>query len=162
MNSASNKPCPNMAQLSVAISIASNAHCGVFDKGGNPYILHPLAVMEGVREHGPLVMAAAVLHDVIEDTKVTYSAMRDVGIGEEVIEMVRAVTRLPGQTEEEYQEQVMQSLGGMRIKMEDLKHNSKLERIKNREITQKDVDRTIRYHKFYLRLVAAVAEKVAK
>lgn len=57
-----------MGTLEKAIVIATQAHTAQVDKGGNPYILHPLRVMLKMSTEEEMV--AAVLHDVIEDTKV--------------------------------------------------------------------------------------------
>jgi len=59
--------------LEAAIEMAVQAHRGQVDKAGEVYLLHPLRVMLRVREQGYRVevQAAAVLHDVVEDTSVT-------------------------------------------------------------------------------------------
>jgi (p)ppGpp synthase/HD superfamily hydrolase len=48
------------------------------------------------------LMAIGLLHDVIEDTKVTYKDLRDAGMTERVIDGIRGMTKLPGQTLDEY------------------------------------------------------------
>ena len=57
-----------MSTLERAIEIARKAHEGQSDKGGAPYITHPLRVME--RAGPEEAKMAAVLHDVVEDTTV--------------------------------------------------------------------------------------------
>ena len=57
-----------------ALEFASNAHNGQTRKyTGEPYIVHPIEVMELVREviDDPEVLAAALLHDVVEDCPVS-------------------------------------------------------------------------------------------
>ena len=55
--------------INKAIETAAKAHDGQYDKGGEPYIYHPLRVM--LYANGDEnVKCAAVLHDVIEDTKI--------------------------------------------------------------------------------------------
>ena len=56
-----------MSDLQRAISIAVIAHEGQTDKGGNPYILHPLRVMQSLRTTNEMIVG--VLHDVVEDCK---------------------------------------------------------------------------------------------
>lgn len=58
----------HMSTLERAIEIARKAHEGQSDKGGAPYITHPLRVME--RAGPEEAKMAAVLHDVVEDTTV--------------------------------------------------------------------------------------------
>lgn len=139
--------------LSKAILIATNAHDGQFDKGGTPYILHPLKVMHYTRSTDPEILAIAVMHDVIEDTKVTYKELRDAGITERVIEGVRALTKVPGETYEEYKARVKMNPDARIVKMADLRHNSDIRRLKG--VTQKDIARIAKYHEFYLELKAA-------
>lgn len=55
--------------LDLAIKIATDAHAGQVDKGGQPYILHPLRVMLAMETEDERIVA--VLHDVIEDTAIT-------------------------------------------------------------------------------------------
>ena len=58
-----------------AVIFAVNAHSGMFRKGGTtPYIVHPLevAAIAGYFTDDPEVLAAAVLHDTVEDTPCTH------------------------------------------------------------------------------------------
>ena len=63
-----------MASIEKALQIAARAHEGQKDKDGQPYILHPLRVMNAVEDEP--VKVVAVLHDVIEDTSVTADDLR--------------------------------------------------------------------------------------
>ena len=54
-----------MSDLQSAIQIAVSAHAGQTDKGGNPYILHPLRVMQSLKTTDEMIVG--VLHDVVED-----------------------------------------------------------------------------------------------
>src|SRR5438874_7380825 len=85
-----------MATIERALQIAAQAHAGQRDKGGLPYILHPLRVMMAVEgEEGQIV---AVLHDVLEDTAVTAEDLRQAGFSERVIATVLCVTRPKGES----------------------------------------------------------------
>ena len=88
--------------LGTMLVIATNAHAGQFDRGGAPYILHPLKVMHYLKSDDEELMCMALGHDVIEDTAVTYQDLRDAGISERVIAGIRALTKQPGQTYDEY------------------------------------------------------------
>jgi (p)ppGpp synthase/HD superfamily hydrolase len=79
--------------LGAMLLLVTNAHAGQFDRGGKPYILHPLAVMHKLRTDDEELMCIALGHDVIEDTKTTYADLRAVGMTERVIEGIRALTR---------------------------------------------------------------------
>ncbi len=136
--------------LDKAIVIATNAHHGQFDKGGKPYILHPLAVMNMLATEDEELMAIGLLHDVIEDTKVTYKDLRDAGMTERVIDGIRGMTKLPGQTLEEYKEQVFDNIDTMKTKACDLRHNSDFRRLKG--VSEKDIERMAKYQVFYFQI----------
>ena len=53
-----------------AMLIAYNAHHGQFDKGGYPYINHPIHLAEQMENE--IECCVALLHDVVEDTDVTF------------------------------------------------------------------------------------------
>lgn len=142
-------------ELQRAISIAVKAHESQTDKSGMPYILHPLKVMHYTKSQDISVLCAAVLHDAVEDNKeVTYEYLRSEGISEEVIEAVRALTKVPGQSYQEYKQAVKSNKIAVIVKMADLRHNSDIRRLKG--VTQKDIERATRYHQFYLELEAHV------
>jgi len=136
--------------LATMLVIATNAHNGQFDKGGAPYILHPLKVMHYLKSDDEELMCIALGHDVIEDTSVTYKDLRDAGISERVIAGIRALTKLPGQTLEEYKAGVFENMDAMRVKMADLRHNTDVRRLKG--VTEKDIARMAKYHTFYMEI----------
>lgn len=75
-----------------AIVFAVNAHAGTERRGkGIPYIVHPLEAMAIVSTitADPELLAAAVLHDTVEDTEVTFEDLR-AGFGERVASLVAA------------------------------------------------------------------------
>lgn len=142
--------------LSTAIILMVNGHAGQFDRGGNPYCLHPLKVLHYSRSEDEEIQCICVLHDVIEDTKVTYKDLRDAGISERVIAGIRCLTKLPGQTYEEYKETVFSNVDSMRVKLADLRHNSDIRRLKG--VTEKDVARIAKYMQFYAEIQAKLLE----
>lgn len=77
--------------IEVALSVALQAHKGQLDKGGAPYILHPLAVLNRVESMDEKIVA--VLHDVIEDTPVTLEQLQELGFSAEIVEAVRLLTK---------------------------------------------------------------------
>ena len=141
--------------LGTMLVIATNAHSGQFDRGGAPYILHPLKVMHYLKSDDEELMCMALGHDVIEDTAVTYRDLRDAGISERVIAGIRCLTKQPGQTYDEYKEVVFGSEDAMRVKMADLRHNTDIRRLKG--VTDKDIARMAKYHLFYMEIKAKLA-----
>jgi (p)ppGpp synthase/HD superfamily hydrolase len=138
--------------LDKMLVIATNAHHGQFDKGGNPYILHPLKVMHYLKSDDEELMCMALGHDVIEDTDVTYKDLRDAGMTERVIAGITALTKQRGQTYEEYKQCIFASPDAMRVKLADLRHNTDIRRLKG--VTDKDLARVAKYHTFYLEIRA--------
>jgi guanosine-3',5'-bis(diphosphate) 3'-pyrophosphohydrolase len=138
--------------LDKMLVLCTNAHHGQFDKGGRPYILHPLRVMSFLKTDDEELHCMALGHDVIEDTKTTYADLREAGISERVIEGIRALTKVPGETYEEYKARVFANRDAMEVKMCDLRHNSDIRRLKG--VTEKDIARIAKYHAFYLEIRA--------
>ena len=138
--------------LGTMLVIATNAHSGQFDRGGAPYILHPLKVMHYLKSDDEELMCMALGHDVIEDTSVTYRDLRDAGISERVIDGIRALTKVPGLTYEEYKAGVFASEDAMRVKLADLRHNTDIRRLKG--VTEKDIARMAKYHLFFMEIKA--------
>lgn len=137
--------------LGKAIKIAVDAHEGQFDRAGIPYILHVLKVMHYTKTQDEEVQAIAVLHDSVEDNKnVTFIDLMRQGMSWRVVEGVRALTKMPGQSLDEYKAVVKANKDAVLVKMADLRHNSDIRRLKG--VTQKDIERTAKYHQFYLEL----------
>lgn len=78
-----------------AFIAAEIAHRGQLRKSGDPYITHPVAVAEILVEFGldPATIAAALLHDTVEDTKYSSDVLR-AEFGDEVATLVEGVTKL--------------------------------------------------------------------
>jgi len=142
--------------LNKMLVLATNAHSGQFDRGGNPYILHPLKVMHYLKSDDEELQCIALGHDVIEDTSTTYADLRELGISERVITGIDALTKQPGQTYDEYKHRVFANVDAMRVKMADLRHNTDIRRLKG--VTEKDIARMAKYHLFYTEIRARLAE----
>ena len=85
----------NMEMIEKAYDLANTAHKGVCRRSGEPYICHPLAVARLVLDLGmdSESIAAALLHDVVEDTPTTLDDLK-AAFGEEVALLVDGVTKL--------------------------------------------------------------------
>ena len=99
-----NKPL-NTELLDRAILFAVKAHAGTERRGkGFPYIVHPMEAMEIVATITPdqELLAAAALHDTVEDTDVTVEQIRE-EFGERIANLVASESdvMIEGQTEEE-------------------------------------------------------------
>lgn len=112
--------------VTTARQIATAAHRGQVDKSGAPYIGHPARVAEHAAAAGgdERVVAAAWLHDVVEDTTITPEQLRADGIPEEVVAAVVAVTKVPGEPVEEYFARVNANPIAVAVKTADLADNT--------------------------------------
>ena len=143
-------------QLARAILVAANAHDGQFDKGGKPYILHPLHLMNQLMFDIQLA-TIAVLHDVVEDSP-AYSLdyLKSMGFSSRVTNAVALLTHDKDMPYVDYITKISGSYDAIRVKRKDLEHNSDLTRLKDKyEITSKDLDRVEKYIQAFIKLTKA-------
>lgn len=124
-----------------ALQLATKAHKGQIDKGGNPYISHPIAVSMMMRSGDEKVVA--LLHDVVEDSDITFEMLEDYGFSNEIIDAIRSITKCNGEDYNDYITRVKQNPIARKVKIEDLKHNMDLSRIS--EPCEKDYKRIEKY-----------------
>lgn len=132
--------------LSTAIMLASRNHQFQFDKGGKPYILHCLHVMNTVKSKDPEVLTVAVLHDIVEDTPMTINDL-SVLFSKRVVDAIDLITKKEGQSYNDYINGICTNRDAMLVKMADLRHNSDITRIKG--LTVKDFERMKKYQAAY-------------
>ena len=116
-----------MSTLERAIALAAEAHAGMVDKAGAPYILHPLRVM--LRVDGERARIAAVLHDVVEDTDWTIERLREEGFDPEVLAAVDALTRREGEDYYDFCRRAARHPIARVVKRADIEDNLDLSRI---------------------------------
>lgn len=127
--------------ISKALHIAKTAHRGQLDKGGNPYILHPIAVSQLVDSEEEKIVA--LLHDVVEDTDITLEYLKLAGFSDNIIAAVSVLTKQPGVSYDDYISKLKENPIAARVKVADITHNSDISRIPNP--TEKDLERIKRY-----------------
>ncbi|QLY82088.1 GTP pyrophosphokinase [Clostridium intestinale] len=133
--------------LEKSIIIATKAHSGQFDKGGSPYILHPLRVMLSLDNDEDRIVG--ILHDVLEDTSITLQHLEDNGfLGEtKILEALDSISRKSNESYEDFILRVKINPIALRVKLSDLKDNMNISRINNP--TEKDFARIEKYKKAY-------------
>lgn len=136
--------------LNKMLVLATTRHAGQFDRGGNPYILHPLKVMYYLKSNDEELQCIALAHDLVEDTDTTYTELREMGFSERVIQGIAALTKVPGESYDEYKVRVKANPDAVKVKMCDLRHNTDIRRLKG--VTDKDLARIEKYHRFYTEL----------
>ena len=133
--------------LSKAISIAAVAFEGKYDKGGSPYILHCLYVMDKVKRLGDNYAIVAILHDLVEDTKWTIQDLRDLGFNEEILTALDLMTHKDGVSYDDYIKGISTNVISTACKRGDLEHNMKASRLKG--MRKKDFERLEKYIKAF-------------
>jgi (p)ppGpp synthase/HD superfamily hydrolase len=157
-----------MTRLGTAIALAAEVHKNQRDKGGEAYILHPLAVMQRATDYYLAksdgyqledVQIAAVLHDALEDLKPGELWERNrlasriyEQFGSEVYAAVDALTKYPrdGEYEETYDEylrRVAKNWMARIVKIADLSHNLDAFRLPKGKIGEHDFKRWDKYHR---------------
>ncbi|MEG4987845.1 GTP pyrophosphokinase [Microcoleus sp. BR0-C5] len=136
--------------LQRAIAIAAKAHEGQVDKAGNPYLDHPLFVMENV--HSLEQKIVAVLHDAVEDSELTLEQLRSEGFPEVLVSAIAAITKIEGEPYAAYLERVIANPIALRVKIADVTHNLDIRRIANP--TEADFQRIAKYKKVLSQLRA--------
>lgn len=113
-----------------ARELAMRLHAGQHDRNGVPYIKHPEAVAAYVRQRWADAtdqeLAAAWLHDALEDTDATPESLLAAGIALETVAIVREVTRPAHLTYHQWIAILADqgSRSALRVKLGDNEHNS--------------------------------------
>lgn len=126
-NDSSAKPIEHM--LEKAIAIATKAHAGQVDKGGEPYILHPLRVMMAVESIDEKIVA--VLHDVVEDSDITLQDLAREGFPMKILTPLASVTKLENESRIDAAHRAAKNKIGRVVKLADNADNSDISRIPN-------------------------------
>lgn len=136
-------------QFQIALELAVEKHKNQTDKAGNPYILHPLHVMENVNnKEGKIV---AILHDIIEDTYITENYLLKIGLSKRIVDAVVALTRSEDMDYQEYIKNLSSNPLAKEVKLSDLEHNMDLKRLPTLE--EKDLERNRKYQIAYHYLI---------
>lgn len=146
-----------MPDLERALQIAVQAHAGQKDKNGAAYIFHPIRVM--ARCTTLKAKIAGLLHDVVEDTPITFEQLQTEGFSAEILSTLRLLTHLPEVPYEEYIKEIMSDPAAIEVKIADLEDNSDIRRLQ--DVDDRSVERLRRYLRAYRRLTAKRDEPVA-
>lgn len=136
-------------QLGTAIALASKIHQNQKDKGGNAYILHPIRIMLRLRTDDEELMCIAILHDVVEDSngEVTIEGLRSLGFSSRILNALTLLTHDPNEPYMDYIKRIATNPDAVRVKLEDLRDNSDISRLK--DLSDKHFDRLKLYNQAY-------------
>lgn len=139
-----------MDKLELAIQIAIKAHLGQKDKCNQPYIGHPLRVMNMGTTIDEKI--CGILHDVIEDSEITAEYLEKQGFEQHIIDAVKLLTKEKNETDYfKYIENITKNPLALQVKLYDLTDNLDIKRYST--ITEKDIERFNKYLKAYHYLV---------
>ena len=125
-----------------AMIIAYEAHKNQVDKSGVPYIYHPIHVAEQMDTENECIIA--LLHDVVEDTNVTFKQLEEV-FSKEIIDILKLLTREENIEYDEYIKRIKNNAIACKVKIADLTHN--LDKTRLDFVTEVDVKRNEKYKK---------------
>lgn len=110
-------------EIETAIQIMMEAHRGQLDLDGKPEVLHPMAV--GLMGKNDLQMKAGFLHDVVEDSTITFEDLERSGAEAELIEILKLLTHEKGLSYAQYVDNIVLSKNkaALTVKHCDLLHN---------------------------------------
>ena len=105
-----------------AMRVMFDAHKDDTDKSGVPYVFHPFHVAEQMDDEVSTVVA--LLHDVVEDTDVTFDDLRAMGFSEEVLTALDYMTHREDVPYLDYVRRIRENPIAVKVKLADLAHNS--------------------------------------
>ena len=117
-----------------AMNLAYAAHHGQFDKGGVPYIFHPIHLAEEMDDE--VSTCVALLHDTVEDTAVTLEELAE-SFPREIVEAVDLLTHREGVEYFDYVRSIRANPVAVKVKLADLRHNGDPNRISNQGNAEK-------------------------
>ncbi|WIJ25779.1 HD domain-containing protein [Devosia sp. RR2S18] len=131
-----------MSTLERALALAAESHAGQLDKGGAPYILHPLRVMAAMTSNEERIVA--VLHDVAEDCPAFPLSRLAAEFGDRIGHALDALTKRTGEQYSEYLDRVAANPLARAANLADIKDNSNLERLGRHPLAE-DEERRAKY-----------------
>lgn len=132
-------------KIKQAMKIAYKAHDGQYDKNGYPYIHHPFHLAEQMETEEEIIVA--LLHDVIEDSKISIKELKEAGFSKEVITAIELLTKPSDANYFNYIRKISTNELAKKVKLADLLHNRDLSRFD--KVTEKEWERNKKYQRAY-------------
>lgn len=136
-----------MTRYEQALQFASEKHRGQYRTGGEPYITHPIAVAEKLRErgYGEEYLITGLFHDLLEDTDATEEEILQFG-GARVLAAVKRLTKYKGYRMEEYVASIEADPIAKAVKGADRLHNLECAVVCSEEFKRRYILETIDYY----------------
>ena len=110
-----------------ALKLCFEAHKNQVDKTNLPYVFHPFHLAEQMTDE--ISTVCALLHDVVEDTNISFKDLENMGFPKEVIDVLKLLTHNDKTPYIDYVINLSQNKTAVKVKLADLKHNSDLTRL---------------------------------
>jgi len=137
--------------LNMMLVLVTDKFDGIYDKGGQPYVLHCLKVMYYTKTDDEELQCIALGHDLIEDTDTTAENLLHMGFTDRIVSGIVAMSKVKENfSHDVYMMQLRNNKDAARVKLADLRHNSDIRRLK--DVGEKEIKRLAKYHKMYLEL----------
>ncbi len=118
-----------------AMKLAYVAHHGQVDQSGQPYIFHPYHLAEQMNDE--ITVCIALLHDVMEDTEVTYETLSK-EFPKEIMDALLLLTHQKGVDYYDYVRAIKQNPYAKTVKLADIAHNADQTRMARCEQIQEE------------------------
>lgn len=139
------------AKFEKALEFAAEKHNGQCRKGGEPYITHPLAVAQLLKDQGYSIeyQIAGLFHDLLEDTDATEAELEQLG-SDEICQAVKLLTKYPGYVMSEYIAGIRANKMAFAVKAADRLHNLRCSLTADREFRERYIEETQRWYMDFL------------
>lgn len=110
-----------------ALKLCFEAHRDQTDKSGMPYVFHPFHLAEQMTDE--YTVTVALLHDVVEDTDITFEDITGMGFPAEVTDALKLLTHDDAVEYMDYVAKIKHNPIAKAVKLADLSHNSDTSRL---------------------------------
>ena len=114
-----------------------------YDKSGIAYVFHPFSVAYNSEKEDECVIA--LLHDIVEDTSVTFEDLENEGFSNVIIDTLKLLTHRENEDYFEYIDRISKNKLATKVKINDLIHNMQDGRLD--VVTEADIERKEKYKK---------------
>lgn len=115
------------AMTKMAMKLCFETHKDQLDKTGLPYVFHPFHLAEQMDDE--ISTVCALLHDVVEDSDITFEDLAKMGFSGEIIEVLELLTHAEEVPYMDYVREIKKNPTATKVKIADLKHNSDTTRL---------------------------------
>ncbi|MBQ3273875.1 MAG: bifunctional (p)ppGpp synthetase/guanosine-3',5'-bis(diphosphate) 3'-pyrophosphohydrolase [Christensenellaceae bacterium] len=146
-----------------AFNYASQKHAGQMRKDGAPYIMHPVAVADIVKEWGYGIdyQVTALFHDLLEDTDAEESVIAEIG-GDAVLKAVKLLTKKKGYVMSKYVAGIKNDPIAYKVKAADRLHNLQCAVNTDDEFKRKYIYETLDWYMDFAPEIPAQVKELAR